>query len=113
MKSRYTVRSGKCEAEGPIVPWGRDEGILERAWSSRVTSKLFFFSSFSNTGGDRGELLEGYANLTVESVSVSPCPLTPALAALTALYPFPLQTFLLLLPAWASSCLRLRRADLA
>ena len=56
------------------MPWGRDEGILERAWSSRVTSKLFFFSSFSNTGGDRGELLEGYANLTVESVSVSPWP---------------------------------------
>lgn len=65
------------------MPWGRDEGILERAWSSRVASKLFFFF---NTGGDRGELLQRYSILILLwRASRSPHgPLTTALTALTA-----------------------------
>ena len=53
------------------MPWGRDEGILERAWSSRVASKLFFFSIQVEIAESFG--VKVYSNLTVESVSVSPC----------------------------------------
>lgn len=81
MKSRYIVRSGTCEAEGPIVPWGRDEGILERAWSSRVASKLFFFSI-------QVEIAESFCSnvlILLWRASRSPHgPLTTALTALTA-----------------------------
>ena len=63
------------------MPWGRDEGILERAWSSRVASKLFFFSI-------QVEIAESFCSdilILLWRASRSPHgPLTTALTALTA-----------------------------
>ena len=103
MKLRYIGLSWTNEQEGPIVPWGGRRGdsgapgVVESRPSFSFSIQVEIAESFD------GAYFQSYCGehhgLPMPTNDRSNCS--------------KLQSFLLLLDARASSCLRLRRADLA